>query len=87
MAETDNVWHVIHCDSRYLSDTESRYAIIELELLSVVWAVPKCRLSLPGMSFQLITDHQLLVPILNSEALDLIENPCLLRLCMKLQAF
>ena len=30
--------------SRFISDAESRYAIIELELLAVSWAMTKCKL-------------------------------------------
>ena len=41
-----NQWRLIQCGSRFLTDTESRYAMVELELLAVVWAVRKCRLFL-----------------------------------------
>ena len=29
-------WHPIQCGSRFLTDTESRYAIVEIEMLAVV---------------------------------------------------
>ena len=34
-------WTLVQAGSRFLSDTESRYAIIELELLAVAWAITK----------------------------------------------
>ena len=79
---------LIHCGSRFVTDTESRYAMIELELLAVVWAMQKCKLYLLGISkFNLIVDHRPLVPILNSKGLDEIENPRILRLKEKLMPF
>ena len=74
--------------SRFLSPAESRYAVIELELLAVTWAVIKCKMFLSGLQhFQLVTDHNPLVPILNSHRLDEIENPRLQRLRTKLMAY
>lgn len=79
---------LIQCGSRFLSDTESRYAMIELELLAAVWALGKCRLYLLGLpQFKLIIDHRPLIPIINSKGLDEIENPRLLRLREKLLPF
>ncbi|XP_065190896.1 uncharacterized protein K02A2.6-like [Sycon ciliatum] len=83
----DQQWHLIQCGSRFLSDAETRYAVIELECLAVVWAVHKCRLYLSGAQFSLITDHRPLVPIINSYTLDQIENSRLLRLIMKLRPY
>ena len=80
-------WKLLQCGSRFLTDTESRYAMIELELLAVVWALKKCRVFLIGRSFELIIDHRPLVPILNSYALNQVENPRLLRLLMKTRRF
>ncbi len=78
-------WKLVVCGSRFLSDTESRYAMIELELLAVVWAVKvKCHLYLAGLKFQLVIDHKPLVPILNSYTLDMVDNPRLQRLKEKL---
>ena len=74
--------------SRFLSPAESRYAVIELELLAVTWGVIKCKMFLSALQhFQLVTDHNPLVPILNSHRLDEIENPRLQRLCTKLMAY
>ena len=80
-------WRLIQCGSRFISETESRYAMIELECLAVVWAVAKCKTFLAGVHFEVITDHKPLVPILNKYSLNQIENPRLLRLIMKLQMF
>ena len=78
-------WRIIQRGSPYLSDAESHYAIIELELPAIVWAVRKCSLFLSGTSFGVITDHRPLVPILNSYSLDQIENPRLQHLPLKLR--
>ena len=82
-----DAWHILQCGSRYLSDAETRYAVIELEMLGVVWAVRKCHLFLAGAPFAVVTDHRPLVPILNSYSLDQIENPRLQRLVMKLRSY
>ena len=81
-------WRLVQCGSRFLSDTESRYAMVELEMLAVVWAMQKCRLYLHGLpSFELVVDHQPLVPILNDYTLDMVENPRLQRMKSKLTLF
>ena len=80
-------WRLIQCGSRFLSDAETRYAVIELECLAVAWAAHKCSLYLLGTSFEVITDHRPLIPILNSQSLDQIENPRLQRLALKLRAY
>ena len=60
-------WVLVQAGSRFLSDAESRYAVIELEMLAVSWAISKCRLFLAGLpQFIVITDHHPLVPILNT---------------------
>lgn len=86
--QTDGSWRVVQAGSRYISDTESRYAMIELELLAVVWATQKCRLFLEGLpQFEIITDHKPLIPILNHYQLDQIENPRIQRLRAKLDRY
>ena len=80
-------WCLLECGSRFLSDAESRYAVIELECLAVVWAVKKCSLFLQGSHFDIVTDHRPLIPILNSYHLDQIENPRLQRLVLKLRLY
>ena len=48
----------------------------------------KCRQFLEGLpTFQLITDHMPLVPILNVYTLDRLDNPRLLRLKLKMQRY
>ena len=81
-------WKLVQCGSRFLTDVESRYAVVELEMLAVTWAVRKCHIYLAGMpEFRLITDHKPLVPILNTKSLAEIENPRLQRLREKLMAY
>ena len=81
------VWKLVQCGSRFISETESRYAMIELELLGVVWAASKCSLYLLGRQFDLVVDHKPLVPILNHYTLDMVDNPRLQRLKEKLSRF
>ncbi|XP_065182117.1 uncharacterized protein K02A2.6-like [Sycon ciliatum] len=83
----NNSWRHIQCGSRFITDTESRYAMIELEMLGVAWAIRKCHTYLAGMSFHVVVDHQPLVPILNTYTLDQVENPRLQRLMTKVQLY
>ena len=86
--KNDDTWTLIQAGSRFLSDAESRYAIIELELLAVSWAINKCHIFLAGLPhFSVITDHYPLIPILNNHRLDEIENPRLQRLKTKLMGY
>ena len=88
MQQHGTEWKMIQCGSRFLTDTESRYAVIELEMLAIVWATKKCRLYLAGCpNYTLITDHRPLIPILNSRSLSEIENPRLLRLREKITMY
>ena len=81
-------WVLVQAGSRFLSDAESRYAIIELEMLAVSWAVSKCRLFLAGLPhFQVVTDHHPLIPILNTHRLDEVENPRLQRLKTRVMGY
>ena len=48
--------------------TQSRYAVIELELSAVKWTMEKCHLFLKGLPmFTLVVDHQPLVTILDKQ--------------------
>ena len=81
-------WHLVECGSRFISPTESRYAMVELELLAVVWAIQKLRLYLLGLPhFRVITDHKPLVGILNKQSLDAIDNGRIKRLKIKLSPY
>ena len=84
----DGKWNLTQAGSRFLSDTEGRYAIIELEMLAVCWAIIKCHTFLAGLQcFLVITDHSPLIPILNNHRLDEIENPRLQRLRARLMGY
>ena len=50
--------------SRFLSDTEKKYAINELEVLAVVWSLEHFRLYIYGKPIKLLTDHQALEPLI-----------------------
>ena len=85
---SDDKWSVVQAGSRFLSDAESRYAVIELEMLAVCWAILKCKLFLSGLQhFKVLTDHHPLIPILNNHCLDEVENLRLQRLKTKVMAY
>ena len=85
---TAGTWNLIQAGSCFLTDTESRYAVIELEMLAVYWAISKCRMFLTGLQhFIILTDHNPLIPILNNHCLDELENPRLQRLKTRLMAY
>ena len=55
----DGHWRVIQAGSRFLTDTEKRYAMIEIEMSAIVWAMSKGRMFLEGLKhFDLWTDHK-----------------------------
>ena len=84
----DGNWKLTKAGSHFLSDTEGCYAIIELEMLAVCWAIIKCHTFLLGLQcFQVITDHNPLIPILNNHRLDKIEKPHLQRLQARLVGY
>ena len=71
-----------------ISDAESRYTIIELELLEITWAIIESKIFLAGMShFTVLTDHHPLIPIFNNHCLDDIKNPQLQHLKMKIMGY
>ncbi len=77
----DGNWHLIEANSRFISDAQSRYAMVELELLAVAYAMTECHNYLFGLPhFELVVDHQPLVSILNKKTLDCIDNERIRRL-------
>ena len=57
-------------------------------MLAVCWAVTKCRVFLAGLQhFLITTDHNPLIPILNTHCLDEVENPRLQRLKSRLMGY
>ncbi len=74
-------WRLIEAGSRFITETEARYAMVELELLAVRWAMKKAHIFLTGLPhFELLVDHQPLVSILDKQTLDCIDNARLQRL-------
>ena len=81
-------WRLVQYGSRFLTDTESRYAMVELELLAATWAMKKCRILLLGLEhFELVVDHKPLVTILDRHRLDDVDNVRLQRLKEKTSLF
>ena len=59
-------WKLVQCGSRFLTDTESHYSTIEVEMLALVWATKKLHIYLYGLQeYQVLLDNTALVPILN----------------------
>ena len=57
-------------------------------MLAVCWAIMKCRVFLAGLQhFDIATDHNPLIPILNTRRLDEVENPRLQHLKSRLMAY
>jgi hypothetical protein len=86
--QDDDSWRAVQAGSRSLSSAETRYAMMELECLTIAWACDKCKTfvdSPPRSQFQVWTDHAplALVPILNRQALPYIANRRLQHLKMK----
>ena len=74
-------WRLIQAGSRFLSETEFRYSVIDMELTEVIWAMKKCHFYFLGLlHFTLGTDNQPLVPIMDKYSLEAVETPCLQRL-------
>ena len=58
-----------------LTPAEQNYGTTSLELAAVNWAVEKCKPYLLGLTyFEIVTDHQALVSILNTKTLFEIET-------------
>lgn len=57
-------------DSRTLSDSEKRYAVIEKEALAIVWACEKYDYFINGIPIVIEADHKPLVQILQTKNID-----------------
>jgi hypothetical protein len=78
---------LISCGSCSITDTQSRYAPVELECLAIVWAIQKCSFWLKGLqTFRIITDHNPLLGVF-SKPLGEIENPRLLRMRLRVASY
>lgn len=79
-----DLWSLIQAGSRFLSDAETRYAVIELELLAVAWAIMKCHIVLARLPrFVVLTDHH---PLGAHHQLDQTDNPRLQHLKTKVMS-
>ena len=78
--ENDAKLCLITCGSCSLSETQNRYATIELECLAIQYAISKCRFYLLGLpTFEIITDHEPLLGIFEQYIFE-VDNPRLQRL-------
>ena len=73
--------------SRFLSDTEKKYAINELELLAVVWGLEHFRLYVYGKPIKLLTDHQALESLIKRNRSNTTYNAWLTRWLDRLAHF
>ena len=86
--QENDQWRTVQAGSRFLTSAETRYAMCELEMLAIAWACQKCAMfveGLPRSRFEIWTDHQPLVPILDKQSLPDITNKRLQRLKMKVE--
>jgi transposase InsO family protein len=65
-------WQPVEYASRKLTETETRYAMVEKEALAVTWACEKFDYYLVGRKFEIETDHKSLIEILGSKDLSLL---------------
>ena len=66
---------MVEVRSRYFKDVETRYAIMELEVLAINYANKQCHLYLPGLSqFEVLTNHQPVKTYFKRKLLFAIDN-------------
>ena len=78
---------LIAAGSRSFNPAENNYAVVELELLAVQWAVNECQVYLVGPEFLIVMDHRSLLGILNRENLVAVNNICIQRLLVTLLGY
>ena len=75
---------IVKCGSTSLTDTQSRYATIELEMLGIQYAISSCQYYLLGCQiFHVVTDHRPLLGIFKKDLRD-VTNTRLQRLREKI---
>ena len=78
---------IIKCGLKSFTPTQQRYATIELECLTIIWAIQKCEFFLKGLpTFTVATDHRPLVGTFSKNLAEL-TNPRLLRLREKVSGY
>ena len=85
MQKHGDIWHSVKYVTRKLTSAETRWAIIELELLAVTFALYRLRVYLWGVHLSVETDHK---PLLGIQRKDIHElSPRFQRLRLKLLKF
>ena len=65
--EENSVWKAITFASRFLTELGSKYSIIELALLAIVWSVGYFWSYAYGVPFKIISDHKALATVLKGQ--------------------
>ena len=77
-------WKITLCGSRFLKDSETRYAAIEGEALAVAWALEQTKYFTMGCdNLVVVVDHRPLTKLLGDRTLDEIPNPRLFSLTQR----
>ena len=85
--DENNHRRIIQCGSRSLSPAERNYAVVELELLAIVWAIKKCRVYLANRRFKVVTDHRPLIGLVAKDSLDYLDNRRLVSFMDKISGY
>ena len=86
LQKAESQWRPIAYASRSMTETEARYAQIEMEALAATWACEKFTPYIQGKTITLETDHKPLVPLLSHKNLDSLP-PRILRFRLRLMRF